>query len=104
MAVERDVTALGPLFLASAEAALAVPNVVDETYTGAINLTATLSFYPPPPPPPPPTWQASLTSADAPSSSGASSDGRRRTTSCCRCGAATAATRSSGCASPATPT
>ena len=65
--VERDVTALGPLFLASAEAALAVPNVVDETYTGAINLTATLSFYPPPPPPPPTTWQASLTSADAPS-------------------------------------
>ena len=66
-----------PALPRAAEAALAVPNVVDETYTGAINLTATLSFYPPPPPPPPPTWQA-RSPPPTRRRRRASSDGRRR--------------------------
>ena len=78
----------GPFFLASAEAALAVPNVVDETYTGAINLTATLSFYPPPPPPPADVAGVAHLRRRA-VVAGASSDGRRRAPRC-RCGAATA--------------
>eukprot|EP00756_Hemistasia_phaeocysticola_P047226 Hpha_TRINITY_DN21212_c0_g1::TRINITY_DN21212_c0_g1_i1::g.171596::m.171596 len=45
--VEKDLTRYAALFLGAAgeNASLSIPNVIDSTYTGVLNINATLSFY-----------------------------------------------------------
>ena len=44
--VSRDLTEYAPLFTRASNATLAIPNVVDDTYTGVLYINATLRFFP----------------------------------------------------------